>query len=566
MIITKTNDTIIVKGNDYAIEASESKISVMMGGESVVRLQPVTAIDVTQDDDESCYTDVESESVKFSFIEGNPSVFKWESSSSLWEKKEYVLECYNDRAEYSVTVHGKGRVDSVCYFLRYNEKGKKRGGQFDFSRGFYPNIYESGDDGFYYMGAPRDVDSTLTVPPMFFHAYNVAGMSRMLMFALVAQMGEHNFTKFSYFPEMYFRTDHDGHTYADGSWTAPKIVICTAEDQYDACERYASLYFDTGICPRGVRGDKPRFWHGPIACGWFEQLAQAYEFNGKLMEMSKEETYLRMLERFGKRGISPKILIIDDQWMEEYGPCYAHPERWPDLRRFIDERRAEGVHVFLWYRLWISEGFPEELGHDSNHDDERFIDPTDPAGRETLRQVIRRLISSEEGCYNADGIKIDFAFMQPRGRKMRTYSGKYGAELLYEYIKLIHDTAKECKPHAVINASPAHPIFAAIVDHARLHDYESVNVRCAEEFRHRAKIWGYALPDSLIDMDGGITSTNRDVMRFLLSQAKHGIPDLYFISDFPNFVLTDEEWERVADAWRQYNKKCDILYGEDTIK
>ena len=67
-------------------------------------------------------------------------------------------------------------------------------------------------------------------------------------------------------------------------------------------------------------------------------------------------------------------------------------------------------------------------------------------------------------------------------------------------------------------------------------------------------------------MDGGITSTNRDVMKFILSQPKHGIPDLYFISDFPNFALTDEEWERVADAWRQYNKKCDILYGEDTIK
>ena len=108
-------------------------------------------------------------------------------------------------------------------------------------------------------------------------------------------------------------------------------------------------------------------------------------------------------------------------------------------------------------------------------------------------------------------------------------------------------------------------MFDSIVDHARLHDYDAKNRRTLEEFAHRAKIWGSALPSSLIDMDGGAVSTNRDVMRFLLGQADYGIPDLYYISDFKNFKLTADEWAQISAAWKAYDEKMDALHGVDDI-
>lgn len=564
MIITEMGGKFCVTGSDYALTVSSDLIDVFLAGESVARLLPASALNMTTDDNLSCLTDVDGADVCFS-ADTARGVFTWSVKSSLWDEKIYTLECFNDRAEYYITVKGHGRVDSVEYFLRYDSKGKKLSGQQEFYEGFYPNVFEMGDDGTYPASEDCDICSTLTVPPMFFHTFKIAGIKPQLTFALVAEMGEHNFTRLSYNAGMYLSTDQSGHATVDGQWTTPKIVIYTATDNYDAGDRYASLYFDSGICPRGDEGSKPRFWYGPIACGWFEQQACQTPDCKWCTWMSKESLYTDMVRKLEAKDLHPRILILDDKWMDKYGTCCASPERWPDLRGFIDRMREKGIHTFLWYKLWCNEDIPDEYCVWDEKENTLVCDPTNPGYRELLREVIHRLISADDGCYNADGLKVDFAFTQPHGRSVKTYSGKYGAELLYEYIKLIREIAKEAKKEAVINASPSHPIFASLVDHARLHDYDSKNRRTYEEFVHRARIWGTALPTSLIDMDGGAVSTNRDVMRFLLGQAKHGIPDLYYASDFPKLKLTDEEWARVADEWKRYSDKCDILYGKDEL-
>ena len=531
---------------------------------------PGCILDVTNESRDGCISDINDEHIEFCLINNEPLSFEWKTKSNLWEEKVYSLTCFEDRAEFMVTVRGKGAVDSVRYFANNKEIGNEiriLSGEQDFYEGFYPNTYEMGEDGTYRADHEKSINATLTVPPMFFHAFKITGIDNVITFNIVAEMGEHNFTKLGYHPNMYFTTDQDGHTYVDGYWTAPKMIISTANNYYDACERYSNYYFDNGICQKNCTDNRPRFWYGPIACGWFEHGA-VMEPGVGMTGMAKEPVYRNMIKKFGERDIHPNILIIDDKWMNDYGTATVNKNKWPDLRGFIDENRREhGIHTFLWFRLWpeTEEGVPKEYCVYDEIEKVYVADPSHPGFRTMLKETIHRLISSDEGCYNADGLKVDFGFRWPRGRKACSYSSKYGAELIYEYIKLIHDFAKEAKPHSVINASPAHPMFDSIVDHARLHDYDAKNRRTLEEFAHRAKIWGAALPSSLIDMDGGAVSTNRDVMRFLLGQADYGIPDLYYISDFPHFKLTDEEWARVADNWKSYNKKMDALHGKDNL-
>lgn len=559
-----------VTARDYTLRLNESGVEVYIENEFAMKLNPASALNTTNDDNETFKVDIDGGALSFCQTEMRDDFasFRYTASSNLWEEKIYTLDCYEDRFEYYVTVKGNGRVDTVNYFLSCDENGNKRGSDHEFAEGFYPDVDLGAGDGTYLPYNSYSVYSTLSVPPMFYHSFRMAGVTPYIAFAVVAQMGEHNFTGVAYEineGKFSFVTDQHGHVSVDGQWTTPKIVVYTAADHYNAGEKYCALYFDGGICGRGEIAERPRFWYGPIACGWFEQLAygKSPKGDGAWMGSCKEEAYRDMLQKLDEKDLHPTILIIDDKWQEKYGTAYPHPERWPDLRGFIDDNLKKGIRTFMWYQLWNCEGLPEEcliLDEEGNSyiEGNRLVaDPSHPVYRQILKENVRRILSAEEGGYNAWGFKLDFAFCQPHGRKTKTYSGKYGAELLYDYISQIRAYAKEVKPDAVINASPCHPMFASLVDQARLHDYNPACRNGKEIFAHRAKLWGMANPTSLIDTDSGGFNTHRDMMRVMRNQPKIGIPDIYAVSDLPTFAFTEEEWKEIASIWAQYAKDID---------
>ncbi len=553
----------------YSLELAKDNISILLAGEEVARLIPYTVMNTTNDDDETFAVDIDSADVVFEKI--GDATFTWTSSSNLWEKKVYTLTCFEKRFEYTVTVYGKGRIDTVNYFRHNFEDGNTQGSNHEFCEGFYPDVHLGAGDGTYLPNKGYSVYSCLSVPPMFYHSYKTAGIPTYLGFGVVASMGEHNFTLLGYEQNRGFSwyTDQYGHVTVDGEWTTPKMVVYTADDHLDAGKKYCDLYFDGGICERGDNSKKPRFWYGPIACGWIEQTAFGMGPNGDGTSLlsCKEPAYREMLRMIEVRDLHPSILIIDDKWQDEYGTAYASPERWPDLRGFIDETfETKGIRTMMWYQLWNADGLPEECltideeGSSYIKGNRPVADPSHPVYQKMLKEIVHRIISPDEGCYNAYGFKLDFAFCQPHGRKVKTYSGKYGAELLYDYIKQIRDYAKEAKPDAVINASPCHPMFASLVDHARLHDYDGDCRNGKEIFEFRAKLWGMANPTSLIDTDSGGFNTHRDMMRVMKNQPAIGIPDIYAVSDLPWFKFTEDEWKTISTLWKEYNDKIDKMF------
>ncbi|GIO31275.1 MULTISPECIES: glycoside hydrolase family 31 protein [Paenibacillus] len=75
------------------------------------------------------------------------------------------------------------------------------------------------------------------------------------------------------------------------------------------------------------------------------------------MEMSYEPTQEKVLayaEAILAHGLPPGILMIDDNWHEDYGTLRFHPGRFPDPARMIDRLHELGFRVMLWVCPFIS--------------------------------------------------------------------------------------------------------------------------------------------------------------------------------------------------------------------
>lgn len=591
MICLKNDKTTNIKSGTYELSLSPDAISVILAGEQVALLCPASAVDMTGAEgtvEDSCSgsglesgsnsglgSDSCSGSVKNPLtlteekLSDSEYVFTWRGGSDLWDAKEYVIRALETHFEYSVRVRGRGKIDRVRYFIG-DAAGETPGSEYEFDTGFTPIPTVTGASQCEFSAqTPYDEFSFLTIPPMFCYVFDVCGIDDKLAFALAAKRGGHQFTKFAYdtksakfLRRFWFWTDQCGHVTVDGEWESPAVLVYGTPGRDEALKFYSDYYYDTGIARR--RALSPgRFWYGPMACGWIEQAAYGASrgLDTPVADLATQEMYDNFTAELQRRGLHPKIMIIDDKWQTEYGNAYADESKWPDLRRWIDENlRGNDCHTMLWYKLWDSEGLPEDMTMAGGYGGRRVADPTNPRYREHIRETMHRLLSSDEGCYNAWGLKLDFAFFQPTGREAISHSGKYGVELLLEYITLIYDCAKAVKPEAVISASPCHPLFSCCMDHARLHDYHPDLRRVYEEFSFRRNIYSIALPDALIDTDGASFSSRRDTMRHMRLVPTLGIPDLYCITPLSSAALTDSDWAEASEIWREYDRKIDKIF------
>lgn len=556
-----------VNAANYALRICGHEIEVLVENNVFAVLDVRCALPVTTDDDEGFIPDAEPSLPQLSLahVSENDAVFVWKNRSSLWEKT-YTLSCTHLRYTFDVRVRGKGRVDAVQYFSG-DMTAPGHGSHYEFSEGFTPCLswYDNED---YTFKASLDCHrwSVLMVPPMFCYSFRMEGISRRMGLGLVAQKGEHNFNAFDYHvsrsqfdSRFYLETDQHGHTIVDGEWTAPSVIGLSGDDQWDILQQYSDYYFASGIAQSKPAAPAPRFWHGPMVCGWIEQIAHAQTNGLSAPDCANEALYEEMVVKMAEYDLHPTALIIDDKWQSHYATDVADPAKWPDLRAFVDRRHAQGIHTMLWFKLWDADGWDESLCLTSDKGETR-IDPSHPKFLANLDEALHRILSADEGCYDCDGLKLDFAFYIPIGRHVHAHSGKYGVELLYDMMSHIYERAKVEKPCALINCSPCHPYFAHLCDQARLHDYEPKNRNCREDMSMRARFYSIAMPGTLLDTDNAGFNTRRDTMRWMLAQPSVGVPDLYSLSPTPSCALTRADFAALAQLWREYSARIDKMY------
>lgn len=492
--------------------------------------------------------------------------------STAWMEKQYRFRFAEDGIFADVTVRGEGRVGQICFFGGKHPGDMLGCSDYEFSDYFVPiSDFFSAEHRYYNSIESFHSYFDLFVPPLYIFSFHTPLVPQVLGMGLCGRQGDWNFIQYDYTLRssrsrkgFFLSTDFEGHKLVTGSWTTPAIRIDAAADHMAAVRQYAAWFYDAGIVQKRDYRNVPNWWWGPIACGWREQYVLAGE-TGEPDQQATEKNYRAFVDRLEEAGLRPRILIIDDKWQSSYGSAEIDPEKWTDLRGFTDDMHKRGIHTLLWFKLWAGQGLSEQAkilqsdptpyGKTMSFNEGPYADPSSPIYREKLKQIIYRLLSDDPGCAGADGFKLDFAFMMPRGRRARSQSGAYGTQLLLELMTLICSIAKEVKPDALINCSPCHPIFAGIPDQCRLHDYDDAMRGYNEEMQFRRTLFDIAFPGVLIDTDSPCYGSKRSSMRAALGQAALGIPDLYRISPDAHFAYTPEDLAQIRCAWETYRKQ-----------
>ncbi len=214
-------------------------------------------------------------------------------------------------------------------------------------------------------------------------------------------------------------------------FTSPRfrLDLYPTANAFDAYDRFGRALVDEGAIPAPGLRARQSWWDEPLYCTWVDQgWAQTEEISADLSEQPANHlhpTRLVMTEKLVREAVAAirrerlpfRTILLDEGWNVSRGWWEPHPERFPDFRRLVDDIHAEGFKVVVWWNWAEIEAHAEHT-----------IDPSHLIGRgkrnrhgavmrdyslgavqdEYLRPLFRKLFSSEQGCYDLDGIKTDF--------------------------------------------------------------------------------------------------------------------------------------------------------------
>jgi alpha-glucosidase (family GH31 glycosyl hydrolase) len=142
----------------------------------------------------------------------------------------------------------------------------------------------------------------------------------------------------------------------------------------------------------------------------------------ELMYDQNQDDILKYAESIIKHGFPPGVLMIDDNWQEDYGTWEFKAERFSDPKGMIEKLHAMGFKVMLWVCPFISADSPvyRELKRKRvlmSEDDNQtvpaivrwwngasaLIDLSNPAGEQWFHQQLQNLVDK----YQVDGFKLD---------------------------------------------------------------------------------------------------------------------------------------------------------------
>ncbi len=545
--IQMDNNSTFSVGN-MQVSASAQTLSVTVNGKQIFELPACLAVDTDGSKDADLFEPAFKK-------EGNRCV--WTVQSSNWEMKEYSLSAEGSAVVLRVKVKGHGKLGKIRYFPESGKAGQQLG--YEVSRYLVPvalggakslpqwcNTMESASIELGYM-----------TPPLLAFPFQ-GDFPGSCAIGLAPRPGAYNLDyfrcEFASFRDGLFSTDFYGYTEVAGEYELPALTFTAGANEFDALAAYSEWLYQFGGCHKTDRARVPRWWLGPLFCGWGEQ---SYLSPGDVYAGANQKDYTTMSRRLDELGLKPTFIIIDDKWQGQYGELLPDPKKWPDMRAFTDAEHAKGRHVLLWLKSWDNEGL---------HSAECVkslctpygADPTSPVYRKRIQETIRRLLSSEPGCFNCDGFKVDFANCMPLGKNLVTSEhGVYGIELLKRLMTLIYQSAKAVKPDCLINTSCSHPYFAEVTDQSRLHDYNG-QLRYLWEVREfRAKLFLAAYPGISIDTDGEYSTSIEQTLNYLRRAPELGIPALYQLHGSKKMPMTDDNYREVAKIWRDYSRKID---------
>ena len=330
---------------------------------------------------------------------------------------------------------------------------------------------------------------------------------------------------------------------AGGMVSFPQFVLTFAPGAYRDMAAYGQALTALGMVHKAPLQDQklPSWWYGPLVCTYGQEEVDgitnfAPGRNGYTAAWVKQFAQ-QWAQRFGDKQFT---LIIDATWQAnpgtqrrvgtaQPGPLFGG---YSGMRALINALHAQGIHVLLWWQAWASVPGTQAAQMGVWHNG--AIDPTSPQFPAYVREVTQRLLGSGPGDLNADGLKIDFNYLAPDAA---TYPWDnpalgMGTAASYRYFSTFYKDAHAVKPDALITISIATPQFAGVMDAVRLNDASN-----EAQWQARARVVAAAMPEVLIDSDGGNIQASTALTHFLTA-AVYGIPDDYFLTRWINGAMS----------------------------
>ena len=396
-----------------------------------------------------------------------------------------------------------------------------------------------------------------------------------------------------------FRLTYEGHTAVSGTFTSPKLVIGFGhQEKNEAIDSYIHYLRHNDYLPAEQTKEIPAWWHEPIFCGW-GQMRYDYRAdhdgheNDNFINVTfycTEQLYRNYIASMEANDINPGTIIIDMGWAQDPALHTPSPKRWTDMRGFIDEQHSKGRKVLLWYTPVVTQGLPDDACM-TLFGKPVCPDPTSPVYQQILAEEIRKMISSESDCLNADGFKIDFTQNTPsengrflsyinnfwglinednekylypplaeRQELIQTHGNKWGVEILREYIRLLHENMKIYKPDSMLITHTPNPYFTEIVDVLRLNDLDGDCQDVLGVMQNRAAIARMCAQNWLLDTDNDLMVDKARWRAYIQLQPQLGIPDTYYASAIANSQeqFDESDYALLRQVWAQYRESLQV--------
>lgn len=515
-----------------------------------------------------------------------------EEQSTLWVFKKHTYACRTDSIEFFYEIKGEGNIHRAHYFRGYYQ-GEERGmcsdideifstaPNFQDKRFFHPSEsfrISAGDN------IEMPVGGQAFASPCYCVGMHDRRDEKFLSVGLAARPGNYTWDSFDWNPPVSipvtplpadnalaggFSVTYDGKLHVQEQWQSPRLVITFAENTADVLHKYLRhCYKYAYLSPQTSREPAP-WWKEPIYCTWHDQAGWAASKVGNDLVKTGQVSFAactqdmceRWINLLEKHSCKPGIVILDATWAKHLNTAEPDPEKWRNMREWIEKCHRRNIRVFVWALAWATEGLP--IDECITHDGEAVAaDITNPKFLLRFRENIRIWFSDASDCLNADGIKLDGQLGVPIGANLKNHSGVWGLELQRVYMKELYQEAKKYKSDVCISTFVLNPYLGDFSDMARLGDLYTHRPTCRETAEHRAALLNICMPHAVIDTDGQFRfCILDDYAKELYHQAKIGIPTIYaaewayrahFFQKTRADKLTDEDYKIFADVFSEY--------------
>ena len=241
---------------------------------------------------------------------------------------------------------------------------------------------------------------------------------------------------------------------------------------------------------------RPSWWRSPLYCTWGDQWmgshkAPAVSLADQTAE-SASQASAQLTEGMVRKAVACiereklpiRTILLDEGWAHARGEWTPNRERFPDLRKLVDELHEKGYKVMLWW-TWADTANnanidPSELvdrGEWRNRHGIRWRDYSDPAVQENyLKPLLRFFFSAEPDCLDIDGIKTDFIADKIHPETPLANPEWRGEERYFQKItELIYTEMRRHKPDAMHMGCAGNYWLADYFDTNRTFDVHSSN-------------------------------------------------------------------------------------------